>query len=408
MTTRGGHNAAGNRNVSASLRTGVIASLILPAAATDTGTIGAALCNNRTAGNSNAAVYTHIITRPVSATAADTCASTCGDRSNRTAGNQNRTGIAISAAADTCTITHSLYFTTGNRDGLHAILSVCTADTSRTSAFLVNLSRRSNNFSAIDYNLAVIVAAADAWATIVGSLGASCFNNTACDSNITNTVVLRIIPSTINTARADTRRLGRVTKAMTISSAANSSQFTRIFLTAVNRQSCIFADPKACTADTRRSVINQAGLERVHALIRQHQRHIAAFNGKSAGDAFCLCRQINVHIIQGDLMITSGDSDGVRGASFAGLRNDISTRVLNFSLLITLRISSRRDDDRAISQIKLAIRSVHGSGSLLLAVLRRGLCGVLSFLRVATARVPCQNRRWQQTQHHDKRHYTCQ
>ena len=202
-------------------------------------------------------------------------------------------------------------------------------------------------------------------------------------------------------ACTDTGRQTGVTQFATTTAATNRSQLA---CAAIDNYLRLFLNPQASGIGV--VLVDPAGLERVLAPIRQHQRHFAAFNGKRAGDAFCLCRQINVHTTQGDLMITSGDSDVIRGATFAGLHNGVVTRVLSFH--ITLRISSRRDDDRAISQIKLAIRSVHGSGSILLAVLRRGLCGVLSFLRVATARVPCQNRRWQQTQHHDKRHYTCQ
>ena len=158
--------------------------------------------------------------------------------------------------------------------------------------------------------------------------------------------------------------------------------------------------------------IDPAGLERVFAPIRQHQRHIAAFNGKRAGNALRHARHIDIHAVQRDRVIAAGDGDSVRGCSGAiRLLDGVITiiRVLTHTAaLFILRVAGRRDDNGAISQIKLLTRRSL-TGSLLLAALRRGLCGVLSFLSGAfIARICRPNRRWQQAQHHDKCHYTCQ
>ena len=93
-------------------------------------------------------------------------------------------------------------------------------------------------------------------------------------------------------------------------------------------------------------------------------------------------RHIDIHAVQLDRVIAAGDSDGVFGGRtadgvFAGIRS--------FAFSVALGITSLRDDNGAISQIKLLTRrSLMGSSPL--TALRFEFCGILSFLRAATAR----------------------
>ena len=286
-------------------------------------------------------------------------------------------------------------------------MSVCTADTSCTSAILVNLSRRSNNFSAIDYNLAVIVAAADACAAVGASRRAGGGDHAALNSDSPHIAFPRIVfIAGMGAACTDTGRQTGVTQFATTTAATNRSQLACV---AIDNYLRLFLNPQASIGNAGIGVVlvNPAGLERVFAFIRQHQRHFAAFNGKRAGNARRHTRHIDIHAVQRDRVIAAGDGDSVRGCSGAiRLLDGVITiiRVLtHIAALFILRVAARRDDNGAISQIKLLTRRSL-TGSSLLAALRFEFCGILSFLRAAAARFPCPNCRWQHAQHHDKCH----
>ena len=79
---------------------------------------------------------------------------------------------------------------------------------------------------------------------------------------------------------------------------------------------------------------------------------------------------VDIHAVQRDRVRTTHDGDRVRSGAIR-LRDGVVTTILNQSTL-ALRITVRRDDNGALSQIKLPIcRSLAGISPL--ASLRRGL-----------------------------------
>ena len=101
MTTRGGHNATRNRDVSAGLRTGIVTGLSIRTTAADTSTVAASGGIHSTACDGDATVGTHSVRTPCAATATDACANAVRLCRNGSAVNQNHTGTLIRTAANT-------------------------------------------------------------------------------------------------------------------------------------------------------------------------------------------------------------------------------------------------------------------------------------------------------------------
>ena len=120
--------------------------------------------------------------------------------------------------------------------------------------------------------------------------------------------------------------------------------------------------------------ICETGLQ--HILAFQSQRHIAALDTKCAGvllfrvGTVMHTGHVDIHAVQRDRVRTTHDGDRVRSGAIR-LRDGVVTTILNQSTL-ALRITVRRDDNGALSQIKLPIsRSLDGISPI--ASLRRGL-----------------------------------
>ena len=244
------------------------------------------------------------------------------------------------------------------------------------------------NSTAINRDIADVAAAANAGAAVsAGVTGTGSVDCTAIDGNVTRSCLQKRVIG-IEAAYTNTGRFASI-------GPVNSFvvNFYAVTATCCSIQRTVTFDGNRCVFRHRQSGANPAsrtkktifihiaftcetGLQ--HILAFQSQRHIAALDIKRAGvllfrvGTVMLTGHVDIHAVQRDRVRTTHDGDRVRGRSGATrLRDGVVTIILSQSTL-ALRITVRRDDNGAISQIKLPIcRSLDGISPI--ASLRRGL-----------------------------------